>query len=45
MIPGILGGGGGGEPGEVVPYICYTGMCRPEGMVFELFPSENWYRF
>ena len=29
--------GGGG----VVPYISYIGICRPKGMVFEPFWSEN----
>ena len=34
-------GGGGG----VLPNIRYIGMCRPKGIVFEPFWSENGYRF
>ena len=34
-------GGGGG----VLPYISYIGMCRPKEYGFELFFSENGYRF
>ena len=29
----------------VLPYISYTGMCGPKGMVFEPFWSETGYRF
>ena len=27
----------------MLPYIRYIGMCRPKGMVFEPFWSENGY--
>ena len=32
-------------PGGVLPYLSYIGMCRPKGMVFEPFWTENGYRF
>ena len=33
------------DSGGVLPYIWYIGMCRPKGMVFEPFRSENGYKF
>ena len=30
--------------GEVLPYICHIGMCRPKGWGFGPFLSENGYR-
>ena len=39
------GGGGGGGGGGVLPYITYTGMCRPTGRDFEAPDLERGIHF
>ena len=41
MLTSIPGGGGGG----VLPYITYTGMCRPTGCDFEAPDLERGIHF